>query len=404
MNKNSLESFLGSIRRPVDWKVDPQPARRPNSRCAPIWRAANRSGSRAGRRNASTRRILEARLRDEAPEYVLHDGPPYATGAIHYGTVLNKVLKDIVVRSQTMMGKRAVFRPGWDCHGLPIEHQVEKNLGKDERRALDPVAFRQRCEAHALKFVDVMRTEFKRLGCVGNWDDPYLTLAKDYEATIARQLAGFVAAASSTATRSRCTGASSTAPRWPRRRSSTRSTQLAVDLRSLPDRRRRRQGRSAPARQARGVRHLDDDALDAAGEPRRRRQPRARLRRDPARRRIPDRRGRPRRELPEGDGHRRAARTSWIPLSRDGLRALEATTYTPPFPRPNGRREARLPPLVRTPRHARGRHRPGPHRARPRRRGLHGRPRARPGDLRARRRARPIHARRRRRRSQIWPG
>src|SRR5436190_3111733 len=137
--------------------------------------------------------LLEARLRDEAPEYVLHDGPPYATGAIHYGTAMNKVLKDIVVRSQLLMGKRAVFRPGWDCHGLPIEQQVEKNLGK-EARGLDAVAFRQRCEEHAMKFVDVMRTEFKRLGCVGNWDDPYMTLAKDYEATIARQLAGFVKA------------------------------------------------------------------------------------------------------------------------------------------------------------------------------------------------------------------
>jgi isoleucyl-tRNA synthetase len=136
-------------------------------------------------------RILEARLREEAPAYVLHDGPPYATGAIHYGTVLNKVLKDIVVRSQLIMGRRAVFRPGWDCHGLPIEQQVEKNLGKDAR-GLDTVAFRERCQEHALRFVDVMRTEFKRLGCVGNWDDPYLTLAKDYEATIARQLAGFV--------------------------------------------------------------------------------------------------------------------------------------------------------------------------------------------------------------------
>ena len=72
---------------------------------------------------------------------MLHDGPPYANGAIHYGTVLNKVLKDIVVSSQLLMGKRAVFRPGWDCHGLPIEQQVEKELGKDAR-ALDAAAFR----------------------------------------------------------------------------------------------------------------------------------------------------------------------------------------------------------------------------------------------------------------------
>jgi isoleucyl-tRNA synthetase len=136
-------------------------------------------------------RILDARLQEEAPAFVLHDGPPYPTGGIHYGTALNKVLKDIVVRSQLMMGRRATFRPGWDCHGLPIEQQVEKQLGK-EAKTLDAAAFRDQCEKHALKFVDVMRTEFKRLGCLGWWDDPYLTLAKDYEAAIARQLAGFV--------------------------------------------------------------------------------------------------------------------------------------------------------------------------------------------------------------------
>jgi isoleucyl-tRNA synthetase len=135
-------------------------------------------------------RVLEARAAAGAPDFVLHDGPPYPTGGIHYGTVLNKVLKDIVVRSQLAMGKRAVFRPGWDCHGLPIEQQVEKELGKDAK-ALDAPAFRQHCQAHALKFVDVMRGEFKRLGCLGRWDDPYLTLARDYEATIARQLAAF---------------------------------------------------------------------------------------------------------------------------------------------------------------------------------------------------------------------
>jgi len=135
-------------------------------------------------------KILEARLREEAPPFVLHDGPPYPTGGIHYGTVLNKVLKDIVVRSQLLMGRRAVFRPGWDCHGLPIEQQVEKELGK-AKGELGPAEFRERCRAHALKFVDVMRAEFKRLGCLGIWDDPYLTLSKDYEATIVRQLAGF---------------------------------------------------------------------------------------------------------------------------------------------------------------------------------------------------------------------
>jgi isoleucyl-tRNA synthetase len=141
-------------------------------------------------REGQYEKLLAERKAAGAPEFVLHDGPPYPTGAIHYGTLLNKVLKDIVVRSQLAMGKRAVFRPGWDCHGLPIEHQVEKELGKDAK-ALDTAAFRKSCEAHALKYVDVMRGEFKRLGCVGRWEDPYLTLSPDYEATIVRQLAEF---------------------------------------------------------------------------------------------------------------------------------------------------------------------------------------------------------------------
>lgn len=134
-------------------------------------------------------KLLAAREAAGAPAFVLHDGPPYATGGIHYGTLLNKVLKDIIVRSQLLMGKRACFVPGWDCHGLPIEHQVEKAAGG--RSKLDTAEFRKRCEVHALKFVDVMRADFRRLGCVGLWDHPYLTLAKGYEATIVRILAAF---------------------------------------------------------------------------------------------------------------------------------------------------------------------------------------------------------------------
>ncbi len=180
----------------MDWKATlnlPKtefPMRADLARREPEWLAR-------WQRDRQYEQILDARRRDGAGKYVLHDGPPYATGAIHYGTVLNKVLKDIVVRSQLIMGRVAEFRPGWDCHGLPIEQQVEKSASKSgqtgkDARALDPVAFRQQCEAYALKFVDIMRTEFKRLGCFGNWDDPYLTLAPDYEATIARQLAAFV--------------------------------------------------------------------------------------------------------------------------------------------------------------------------------------------------------------------
>jgi isoleucyl-tRNA synthetase len=174
----------------VDWKSTlnlPKtefPMRADLARREPEWLAR-------WARERQYERLLETRQREEAEPFVLHDGPPYPTGGIHYGTVLNKVLKDIVVRSQLTMGKRAVFRPGWDCHGLPIEQQVEKELGP-KAKELDAAAFREHCEKHALKFVDVMRAEFKRLGCLGLWDDPYLTLSKDYEATIARQLAGFV--------------------------------------------------------------------------------------------------------------------------------------------------------------------------------------------------------------------
>jgi isoleucyl-tRNA synthetase len=134
-------------------------------------------------------KVLAAREAAQAEPYVLHDGPPYPTGGIHYGTLLNKVLKDIIVRSRLLMGKAARFVPGWDCHGLPIEQQVEKQFGGKAK--LDTQEFRQRCEAHARKFVDVMRGDFRRLGCLGTWDTPYLTLNKDYEATIVRVMAAF---------------------------------------------------------------------------------------------------------------------------------------------------------------------------------------------------------------------
>jgi isoleucyl-tRNA synthetase len=136
-------------------------------------------------------RVLGAREAAKAPPFVLHDGPPYPTGGIHYGTLLNKVLKDMIVRSRLLMGKAARFVPGWDCHGLPIEQQVEKQFGPKAKQ--DPHDFRQKCEAHARKFVDVMRADFRRLGCFGTWDEPYLTLSKDYEAAIVRVMAAFAA-------------------------------------------------------------------------------------------------------------------------------------------------------------------------------------------------------------------
>jgi isoleucyl-tRNA synthetase len=127
------------------------------------------------------------RARAEAPTFVLHDGPPYANGHIHIGTILNKVLKDIVVKSRAMEGLRAVFVPGWDCHGLPIELQVDRDLGP-RKATLSQVEIRRACRAHAEKFVAVQRDEFRRLGILGRWNDPYLTMNRTYESTIAREL------------------------------------------------------------------------------------------------------------------------------------------------------------------------------------------------------------------------
>jgi isoleucyl-tRNA synthetase len=119
--------------------------------------------------------------------FVLHDGPPFANGDVHMGTALNKILKDFVVKSQTMLGKRAPYVPGWDCHGLPIEYKVIK-----ESRDLSPLEVRKRCDAFARKYVDLQRSQFKRLGVLGDWEHPYLTLDPKYEAEILRAFAVFV--------------------------------------------------------------------------------------------------------------------------------------------------------------------------------------------------------------------
>ena len=126
-----------------------------------------------------------------APVFVLHDGPPYANGHIHLGTVVNKVLKDLVVHSRSMAGMDAPYVPGWDCHGLPIELQVDRNLGP-KKKDMSPVEFRRECRAYAEKFVAIQREEFERLGILGEWDNPYLTMKPEYQATIVRQLATFV--------------------------------------------------------------------------------------------------------------------------------------------------------------------------------------------------------------------
>ncbi len=129
--------------------------------------------------------VLAART--GAPLFVLHDGPPFANGDVHMGTALNKVLKDLVVKSRSMLGFRAPFVPGWDCHGLPIEFKVVK-----EQKGLAPAEIRRRAEDFARKYIDIQRGQFKRLGVLGSWSDPYLTLAPSYEADIIRAFAGFV--------------------------------------------------------------------------------------------------------------------------------------------------------------------------------------------------------------------
>ena len=127
------------------------------------------------------------KAREGAELFVLHDGPPFANGDVHMGTALNKILKDMVVKSQTMLGKRAPFVPGWDCHGLPIEYKVVR-----ESRDLAPLEIRKKCEAFARKFIDIQREQFKRLGVFGDWENSYLTMNPSYEAEILRVIAAFV--------------------------------------------------------------------------------------------------------------------------------------------------------------------------------------------------------------------
>ncbi len=134
-------------------------------------------------------RIRQARR--GAPRFVLHDGPPYANGKIHIGHALNKILKDFIVKSKTMAGLDAAYVPGYDCHGLPIELQVDRELGA-AKRTMPTAEFRRACRAFAGKFIGVMSEEFQRLGVFGTWDEPYLTMAFPYQAAIARALQRFV--------------------------------------------------------------------------------------------------------------------------------------------------------------------------------------------------------------------
>ncbi len=134
---------------------------------------------------------------NEAKEkYILHDGPPYANGNIHLGHALNKILKDIVVKYKSMTGFLAPYIPGWDCHGLPIELQVEKDIGREKKKNLTKPEIRRLCREYAEKYIAIQREEFKRLGVLGDWENPYRTIDYPYEAAEIRELGKFVASGS----------------------------------------------------------------------------------------------------------------------------------------------------------------------------------------------------------------
>lgn len=134
-------------------------------------------------------RIMESRA--TAPLFVFHDGPPYPTGEIHLGTGLNKILKDMIVKSKTMAGFRTPYVPGWDCHGLPIETKVEKELGGKTSK-VSAAEFRRMCREFAAGYIDAHRREFKRLGVFGQWEKPYLTMDPSYEASVASAFLTFL--------------------------------------------------------------------------------------------------------------------------------------------------------------------------------------------------------------------
>src|ERR1035441_5902501 len=134
-------------------------------------------------------RIRQARKGKE--KYILHDGPPYTSGPIHLGTAMNKCLKDFIVKSKTMSGFDAPYVPGWGCHGLPIEIKVDNELGSKKAR-MTAVEIRQACRKYAEKYVEIQRQDFKRLGVLGRWEDPYLTMSAKYQSVIAGAFVDFL--------------------------------------------------------------------------------------------------------------------------------------------------------------------------------------------------------------------
>jgi len=127
------------------------------------------------------RAILEERK--DSKDFILHDGPPYANGHIHIGTTFNKILKDYIVKYKNLRGFRSPYVPGWDCHGMPIEHNVTKDLG-GKVRDITKLELRKKCRDYAGKYVNIQKEEFKRLGVFGEWGNPYITMSNVYEAEI----------------------------------------------------------------------------------------------------------------------------------------------------------------------------------------------------------------------------
>jgi isoleucyl-tRNA synthetase len=135
---------------------------------------------------------IQATRAQSGQKFVLHDGPPFANGDVHIGTALNKILKDIVIKYKTLRGFSAPYIPGWDCHGLPIEFKVSQEMRKSGDTSVDPAAIRKACEAYARMYIDIQRAQFKRLGVLGDWANPYLTFNKEYEAEELRLFANIV--------------------------------------------------------------------------------------------------------------------------------------------------------------------------------------------------------------------
>ena len=125
--------------------------------------------------------IYEKSLKEGKGFFILHDGPPYANGNIHIGHALNKVLKDIILKYKRLRGYNAPYIPGWDTHGLPIEWKIMEELG-EKAKTMSPLQIRQECKKYALKWVEKQKAEFIRLGVLGNWENPYITLKPEYEA------------------------------------------------------------------------------------------------------------------------------------------------------------------------------------------------------------------------------